>query len=147
MLALEEFGMLSAASGKLVAPTKLDAMARILQQALKYKNNERDLVCMAHEFGIESADGRSYSVHNSSLTVYGDSKTGETAMARTVGIPAAIATRLLLEGAVTTRGTIRPTIPEIYNPLIERLELKGIVFNDSVKTGLQNSLQRRMAWV
>ncbi|KAJ2701701.1 hypothetical protein FB645_004542 [Coemansia sp. IMI 203386] len=147
MLALEEFGMLDAVSGKLAAPTRLDAMAKILQQALRYKDKERDLVCMSHEFGIESADGKSYNVHSSSLTVYGDSKTGETAMARTVGVPAAIATRLLLEGAVTTYGTIRPTIPEIYNPLIERLELKGIVFKESMKTGIQNSLQRQMTWV
>ncbi|KAJ2849600.1 hypothetical protein J3B02_003774 [Coemansia erecta] len=147
MLALEEFGMLSAVSAKLVAPTKLDAMAKILQRALKYKDNERDLVCMSHEFGIESADGKSYSVYSSSLTVYGDSKAGETAMARTVGIPAAIATRLLLEGAVNTYGAIRPTIPEIYNPLIERLELKGIIFNESVKSGMHSSLQHRMEWV
>ncbi|KAJ1723018.1 hypothetical protein LPJ53_002636 [Coemansia erecta] len=147
MLAFEEFGMLdSSVSNALDAPTALDAMAKVLQQALRFKANERDLVCMSHEFGIESADGRTYDVHSSSLTVYGDAKAGETAMARTVGIPAAIATRLLLEGLVKTRGTIRPTIPEIYNPLIERLELKGIIFNESSKRGIQNSLQRRMAW-
>ncbi|KAI7832971.1 mitochondrial alpha-aminoadipic semialdehyde synthase [Kickxella alabastrina] len=151
MLAFEEFGMLSFTStatsaSRLIAPTVLDAMAKVLQNSLKFRANERDLVCMSHEFGVESADGKSYDVRCSSLTVYGDAKTGETAMARTVGIPAAIATRLLLKGAVKSRGVIRPTIPEVYEPLIEELELRGVVFNESSKSGVHNSLQRRMSW-
>ncbi|KAJ1770169.1 hypothetical protein IW140_004894 [Coemansia sp. RSA 1813] len=129
----------------LVAPTTLDAFSQLLQRAHKFEKGERDMVCLFHEFGIENPD-RTYDVECSSLVVYGDSETGETAMARTVGIPAAIATRLLLEGKVRTTGVIRPTIPEIYHPLIERLEQKGIVFSDATKHGANNSLQNTMLW-
>ncbi|KAJ2682699.1 hypothetical protein IWW39_005885 [Coemansia spiralis] len=145
LLALEEFGMLSTDASPVTAATSLDAMSKILQNSLKLQTGERDLVCLFHEFGIENLDG-SYDVQTSSLVAYGDSESGETAMARTVGIPAAIATRLLLEDAVTTRGVIRPTTKEIYEPLLKRLEGKGLVFAEHTKSGVHNSLQRRMKW-
>ncbi|KAJ2546874.1 hypothetical protein EV175_005439 [Coemansia sp. RSA 1933] len=129
----------------LVAPTSLDALSQLLQRAHKFEQGERDMVCLFHEFGIENPDG-TYDVECSSLVAYGDCEAGETAMARTVGIPAAIAVRLLLEDKIKTTGVIRPTIPEIYNPLIERLEQKGIVFSDTVKHGVRNSLQHSMSW-
>ncbi|KAJ2824074.1 hypothetical protein GGI24_003505, partial [Coemansia furcata] len=132
-------------SAPITAPTSLDAMSKILQQSLKLNSGERDIVCLFHEFGIENLDG-SYDVQTSSLVAYGDAESGETAMARTVGIPAAIATRLLLEDKVTTRGVIRPTTKEIYEPLLQRLEGKGLVFAEHTKHGVHNSLQRRMKW-
>ncbi|KAJ2083695.1 hypothetical protein H4R24_000653 [Coemansia sp. RSA 988] len=151
MLAFDEFGMLecSQKSGNndnlLTAPSTLDAMAQVLHHSLKYNPGERDMVCLFHEFGIENTDG-SYDVQTSSMVAYGDPESGETAMARTVGVPAAIATRLLLEGKVKTRGVIRPTIPEIYNPLIERLAKQGLIFTEQTKRGISKSLQQRMAW-
>ncbi|KAJ1950434.1 hypothetical protein EC988_004390 [Linderina pennispora] len=146
LLSLEELGMLPGQQSEpLNAPTALDALSTILQKSLVYGPGERDLVCLHHEFGIEHSSGQ-YEVRNSSLVVYGNAESGVTAMARTVGVPAAIATRLLLEGKVTQRGTIRPTIPEIYNPLLERLEKTGVVFNEHSRQGIHNSLQRRMAW-
>ncbi|KAJ2784663.1 hypothetical protein H4R18_000954 [Coemansia javaensis] len=148
MLAFEELGMLpgkGAARDTLTAPTALDALSGVLQRSLRFGPGERDMVCLFHEFGIENADG-TYDVHTSSLVAYGDPEAGQTAMARTVGVPAAIATRLLLEDAVKTRGVIRPTIPEIYNPLIDRLAQGGIVFADHSRRGVHNSLQQRMAW-
>ncbi|KAJ1907970.1 hypothetical protein LPJ81_000399 [Coemansia sp. IMI 209127] len=132
-------------SMSLAAPTALDALSQLLQKAHKFEKGERDMVCLFHEFGIENPDG-TYDVECSSLVAYGDSDTGETAMARTVGIPAAIAARLLLEDKVKATGVIRPTIPEIYHPLIERLEQKGILFSDTVKHGVHNSLQHTMSW-
>ncbi|KAJ1727351.1 hypothetical protein LPJ61_004617 [Coemansia biformis] len=148
MLAFEELGMLpnqGSSGDPLTAPSALDALSGVLQRSLKFGAGERDMVCLFHEFGIENADG-SFDVQTSSLVAYGDPEAGQTAMARTVGIPAAIATRLLLEGAVTTRGIIRPTIPEIHTPLIDRLAQTGIVFAEYTKRGAHNSLQQRMAW-
>ncbi|KAJ2716097.1 hypothetical protein H4R19_000832, partial [Coemansia spiralis] len=148
MLAFEEFGMLPGqkpAADTLTAASALDALSAVLQSSLKFGPGERDMVCLFHEFGIENADG-SYDVQTSSLVAYGDPEAGQTAMARTVGIPAAIATRLLLEGAVKTRGVIRPTLPEIYAPLIDRLAQRGIVFAEHTRHGAHNSLQQRMAW-
>eukprot|EP00161_Ancyromonas_sigmoides_P021521 TRINITY_DN6380_c0_g1_i2.p3 TRINITY_DN6380_c0_g1~~TRINITY_DN6380_c0_g1_i2.p3 ORF type:complete len:103 (+),score=31.21 TRINITY_DN6380_c0_g1_i2:412-720(+) len=53
---------------------------------------------------------------------------GPTAMATTVGLPVGIAVRLLLDGRIGTRGVIRPTIKEIYEPCLEILEKEGIRF-------------------
>ncbi|KAI9506643.1 hypothetical protein GGI26_004739 [Coemansia sp. RSA 1358] len=152
ILACEEIDILPAepsqlpsTNQRLKAPTALDAFSQLLQRSLKFEKEERDMVCMYHEFGIETPEGK-YDVESSSLVVYGNNETGETAMARTVGVPAAIATRLLLEGKIQTKGVIRPTIPEIYNPLIERLEQTGLIFSEQAKQGIHNSLQHKMAW-
>ncbi|KAJ2842715.1 hypothetical protein IWW36_005807 [Coemansia brasiliensis] len=143
--AFEEFGMLGPNQARISAPTALDTLSQILQSSLKFKPGERDMVCLFHEFGIEEPDG-SYNVQTSSLVAYGDAESGETAMARTVGVPAAIATRLLLEGKVQTHGVLRPTIPEIYQPLLERLGHMGMHFMETSKSGAHNSLQQKMAW-
>ncbi|KAJ1748278.1 hypothetical protein LPJ79_004661 [Coemansia sp. RSA 1821] len=143
--AFEEFGMLDPNQQNISAPTALDALSQILQSSLKFKPGERDMVCLFHEFGIEEPDN-TYNVQTSSLVAYGDSESGETAMARTVGVPAAIATRLLLEGKVQTRGVLRPTIPEIYQPLLERLGHMGMHFMETSRNGAHNSLQQKMAW-
>ncbi|KAJ2436212.1 hypothetical protein IWW41_000379 [Coemansia sp. RSA 2522] len=143
--AFSEFGMLDPAHRAIHAPTHLDFMSHILQSSLKFTSGERDMVCLFHEFGIEEPSGE-YNVHTSSMVAYGDAESGETAMARTVGVPAAIATRLLLEGKIQTRGVIRPTIGEIYQPLLERLASMGMHFTETTKQGAHHSLQQTMAW-
>ncbi|MCK5168615.1 MAG: hypothetical protein KAQ75_01950, partial [Bacteroidales bacterium] len=54
---------------------------------------------------------------------------GDSAMARAVSLPVAIATRLILEGKITLRGSVLPIYPEIYNPILEELEEFGINFS------------------
>ena len=51
---------------------------------------------------------------------------GDTAMARTVSLPAAIATRLILKGGITVRGVQIPIWREIYEPVLEELADRGI---------------------
>ena len=51
-----------------------------------------------------------------------------TAMAKTVGLPVAIAARLILQGAIQTPGVQIPISAEIYNPMLEELEQNGIGF-------------------
>ena len=66
---------------------------------------------------------------------------GQTAMSVTVGVPAAIATELLLKGApfryadrsqftapgeFTRKGVLRPVTKDIYTPILDRLESLGI---------------------
>ncbi len=49
-------------------------------------------------------------------------------MARTVGLPAAIGVRLILEGKVNLTGVVAPMMPEIYEPVLDELEALGIHF-------------------
>ena len=61
----------------------------------------------------------------SHLTVTGENEV-ETAMARTVGLPLAIATKLLLEGKIKKRGVVIPIEKEIYEPVLAELTTLGI---------------------
>lgn len=54
---------------------------------------------------------------------------GDSAMSRTVSLPVAIATRLILEGKIKLRGSVLPIYPEIYNPVLEELEEFGIKYS------------------
>ncbi|OQA94039.1 MAG: Saccharopine dehydrogenase [Chloroflexi bacterium ADurb.Bin222] len=51
-------------------------------------------------------------------------------MARTVGLPAAIAARLLLEGTLQRSGVLIPILPEVFEPVLTELERHGIRFEE-----------------
>ena len=54
----------------------------------------------------------------------------ETAMARTVGLPLAIATRHILNGNIHTPGVQIPITKEIYMPMLDELADYGISFTE-----------------
>jgi hypothetical protein len=54
-------------------------------------------------------------------------------MARTVGLPAAIATRMILEGRIPLTGVQVPVVPEIYEPVLAELERLGISLTETVR--------------
>jgi saccharopine dehydrogenase (NADP+, L-glutamate forming) len=49
-------------------------------------------------------------------------------MAKTVGLPLAIAVDLFLDGKIHGKGLHLPVLPEIYLPLLNELENQGIRF-------------------
>ncbi|OFY56754.1 MAG: hypothetical protein A2Y87_03010 [Bacteroidetes bacterium RBG_13_46_8] len=53
-----------------------------------------------------------------------------TAMAKTVGLPLAIALKMLLNGQIRLTGAHIPTHKEIYEPVLKELEMVGIKFNE-----------------
>ena len=63
----------------------------------------------------------------SSLIVFGDTPRF-TSMAKTVGLPVAIATKLILEGKINEKGVKIPTSKEIYIPVLKELSENGINF-------------------
>ena len=62
-------------------------------------DKEYDMIIMRHDVGIRWPDGKR-DMHHIDLVVYGDQdhEGGFSAMAKTVGYPAAIATKMILEG-------------------------------------------------
>ena len=50
----------------------------------------------------------------------------DTSIARTVALPAAIGVEMILNGQISVNGVFRPTIPEIYSPILDKLEELGI---------------------
>lgn len=63
--------------------------------------------------------------------VKGDGTETGTAMAKTVGLPLAIATRMVATGQTKDKtGVHVPTRPELYQPMLRELEKDfGITFN------------------
>ena len=55
---------------------------------------------------------------------------GDTAMARTVGTPAAVGARMILEGKIDLTGVHIPVRPEIYEPILNELERQGIAIEE-----------------
>jgi saccharopine dehydrogenase-like NADP-dependent oxidoreductase len=51
-------------------------------------------------------------------------------MAKTVGLPIAVAAKLLLEGQIKERGVQIPVHPDIYEPVLDELENLGITFRE-----------------
>jgi saccharopine dehydrogenase-like NADP-dependent oxidoreductase len=51
-------------------------------------------------------------------------------MAKTVGLPLAIATQMILEGKIKERGVLLPLSSDIYLPVLAELEKNGISFTE-----------------
>jgi saccharopine dehydrogenase (NADP+, L-glutamate forming) len=127
---LEWAGLLSERPlpGTRISP--LDVLVHRLLELMAYRPGERDMIVLRHEFVAEWNHERHAERIVSLLTDFGDPG-GATAMARTVSLPAAIATRLLLEGGVGgTAGVQIPVLPELYVPVLNELGEMGIRFKE-----------------
>jgi len=58
---------------------------------------------------------------------------GDSSMSRLVGLPAAIAARMILQGEICLTGVHTPILPEIYNPVLAELETMGVAFTETVE--------------
>ncbi len=86
--------------------------------------HERDMVVMQHIFRASYPDGKE-EIIKSSMLDFGSLAT-DTAIARTVALPAAIGVEMILKGEITEKGVHIPVLPAIYNPILNRLEDMGI---------------------
>jgi saccharopine dehydrogenase (NADP+, L-glutamate forming) len=107
----------------------LDALCHLFKEKLVYKPGEQDMLLMRHNFVADYPDRREYL--SSTLIDFGI-KNGHTSMSRTVGLPVAIAARLVLEGKIKLVGLQFPIIPEVYEPILDELEKDNIKFIEKV---------------
>ncbi|VVB60251.1 Glutamyl-tRNA reductase [uncultured archaeon] len=103
----------------------LDYLNVLTLQKMSMGMHERDMVIMHHEFIAEYASKKEYMT--STLVDYGIPD-GDTSVARTVALPAAIAVKMILKKEINITGVHIPVIPEIYNPILDELEEIGIKF-------------------
>ena len=108
----------------------VSALSSLLATKLAYGPTERDMVLMHHSFGVELEDGRT-ETRTSSLIAFGEPG-GDTSMAKTVGVTAAIGAQLVLDGLVSDTGVMLPTKANIYVPALRMLKEEGIDFEESV---------------
>jgi saccharopine dehydrogenase-like NADP-dependent oxidoreductase len=97
----------------------------ICEQKWTLDAEDKDMIVMQHQFEFLQ-DGEQKRL-NPSLLVFGDDPR-YTSMAKTVGLPVAIATKLILNGEINSTGVKIPTTKDIYIPVLKELEENGINF-------------------
>ncbi len=98
-------------------------LEHILNKNWKLEAGDKDFIVMWHRFVYDAGDKKKeIQAH---LTVTGDDEVN-TAMAKTVGLPLAIAAKLLLEGKIKSRGVAIPVDRDIYDPVLKELSRYGI---------------------
>lgn len=107
--------------------TPAQILQYILEDSWTLKENEKDMVVMYHKFGYE-LNGKTFQI-DANMVVIGENRT-HTAMAKTVGLPVAIATLAILNKKITTPGVQIPIQKEVYQPILEELEAYGVQFKE-----------------
>jgi saccharopine dehydrogenase-like NADP-dependent oxidoreductase len=126
MKRLEWLGLFSDEALPADKDNPLDYMNVLTLEKMSMEPGDRDMVVMHHEFLAEFPGGKKEFL-TSTLVDYGIPD-GDTSVARTVALPAAIAVKMILDGKINLTGVYVPVIPEIYNPILDELEELGIKF-------------------
>lgn len=103
-------------------------LEKILSDKWTLQENDKDMIVMYHKFGYE-INGKQHQI-DSKMVCIGDDQT-YTAMAKTVGLPVAIATLQILNGKIKTPGVQLPITKEVYEPILKELENFGINFKET----------------
>lgn len=112
--------------------TPAEVMIKIMSEKMKLPPNGRDMVVLVHEIEAEFPSEKTKEKITSTLVDYGEPN-GLTAIAKTVGLPAAIAAKLVLAGEIPLTGCHIPTHPLIYSKVLNELEYFGIKFREKVE--------------
>ncbi|MCP1995315.1 saccharopine dehydrogenase family protein [Flavobacterium sp. HSC-61S13] len=107
--------------------TPAQILEKILSDSWSLKENDKDMIVMYHKFGYE-LNGEHKEI-DSKMVCIGDDQT-YTAMAKTVGLPVAIAALKILKGIITKPGVQMPIDKDVYEPILKELENYGIEFHE-----------------
>jgi saccharopine dehydrogenase-like NADP-dependent oxidoreductase len=102
----------------------LDALGDLMFEKLAFRPGERDMIVLHHDFRIEFSNGRRE--HLTSQLIDFGIPHGDSAMSRTVSLPAAIGAELILTGKILRTGVLRPITADIYDPVLNRLAELGV---------------------
>lgn len=107
--------------------TPAQILEKILSDKWTLSPNDKDMIVMYHKFGYE-VNGTKKQI-DATMVCIGEDQT-YTAMAKTVGLPVAMATLQILNGNITTPGVQLPINKEVYEPILKELEEFGVIFNE-----------------
>jgi len=107
--------------------TKQDVLLDRMLKRMSYKPHEKDLIII-HIEAIAEFPGKKREKRLATMTMEGIPYY-DSAMSRAVALPAAIATKLILEGKIKATGLrMPPNMPELYKPALRELEEFGFIF-------------------
>lgn len=107
--------------------TPAQALQKILMDKWTLKPDDKDMIVMYHKFGYE-LNGKKKQI-DSNMVLVGEDQT-YTAMAKTVGLPVAMAALRILNKEITTPGVQIPITREVYEPILKELEEYGVTFKE-----------------
>lgn len=107
--------------------TPAQILEKILTDSWSLQPDDKDMIVMYHKFGYE-LNGVKKQI-DATMVCLGDDQT-YTAMAKTVGLPVAMATLQILNGNIKTPGVQLPLNKEVYLPILKELEEYGVIFHE-----------------
>ncbi len=107
--------------------TPAQVLQKILEDSWTLGPDEKDMIVMYHKFGY-ALDGRKFQI-DANMVVLGENRS-HTAMAKTVGLPVAIATLLILNRKIVNPGVQIPIYKKVYEPILIELRRFGITFKE-----------------
>ena len=108
--------------------TPAQILEKILSEKWTLSPEDKDMIVMYHKFGYE-LNGETKQI-DATMVCTGEDQT-YTAMAKTVGLPVAMATLHILNGNITTPGVQLPISKEVYTPILKELEAFGVIFKET----------------
>jgi saccharopine dehydrogenase-like NADP-dependent oxidoreductase len=116
-----------------VGTTPAAMLSHLLETRLAPSPGSRDMVIIVHEMEVEYPnEDRPAERQTFTLVEYGE-PLEMSAMAKTVGLPAAIAVEMLFTGELDLTGCRLPTHPAICDPVLSRLRAEGLEFSEKVE--------------
>lgn len=128
MKKLEWLGIFEDKSVGLKEGTPAEILQKLLEEKWALGKNDIDMISMYHHFEYE-LDGLQKELI-SRMVILGEDQV-HTAMSITVGLPVAIATKLILTGVIKNKGVQVPIVKDIYEPVMAELAEYGIRFDES----------------
>lgn len=125
MKKLEWLGLFSKRRIKVNNATPSLILENLLLEKWALGPSDKDMVIMQHVFEYEL--NRRKRKLTSTLIMKG-ANGSDTAMSKLVGVPLGIFVKLLLLGKISTTGVSIPTMPEVYEPIMQELEDFGVKF-------------------
>ncbi|PID62547.1 MAG: saccharopine dehydrogenase [Ignavibacteriae bacterium] len=113
--------------------TPMELMIELIKEKMPLPEGESDMVILHHDIVASYGENKKSKRINSTMIDYGDPNTNITAIAKTVGAPAAIAAKLVLNGELNLTGCHIPTNKTIYTKVLTELETLGIKFREREK--------------
>jgi saccharopine dehydrogenase-like NADP-dependent oxidoreductase len=108
----------------------VDILTAHMLERMSYAEGERDMLVLQHTFVAEYPNRKERI--KSTMIDFGIPG-GDTSMNRTVGLPAAVGVRFILEGQLTQPGVLVPVMPSFYEPALQELGRLGIHFTEEVE--------------
>jgi len=127
IIAMEWLGLFTDDLVRMNEGSNFDLTTDLMLEKMMLPDGARDMVIMLHAFLVENIDG-SKQVIKSRLLDFATKE--DTSIARTVGLPAGIAVKMILNGKISETGVHIPISKNIYEPVLNELQTLGIAMKE-----------------